>query len=167
MVRIDRHVGAHKDTSSSGAISSLVSYPYDIISGQYFANDTILKIQGHPDHCEILKSIRFDPDSSLCPNLWDVVMLTRFVHDNSPVYTLQEHQCYWFADTIFGVIETFPNGKVVSYERGEVKWKRRQASIGSCGIWPVHRRIPGQISEIWSNFMTEQRNLTQQVRISI
>jgi len=171
-MRIDRHVGAHIDTPSSSpsqALSSL-SYPSGISSNQYHAKDTILRIQGQPDHCKVFETIRFNPDST-SPSFWDVIVLVRVVHDNSPFYTLQARQCYWFADTIFGTLQKwadfYKNGIVVPYEEGEVKRGKRQASIGSCGILPVHRRKPNHIHGIWGKFGNELQDMNRQVRIFI
>ena len=88
VMRIDRHVGEHQDTSSPSFFQALgcLLYPFAISSDQYFAKDTILRIQGHPDHCKVFKTIRFNPDSSSCPSLWDVFVLVRVVHDHSPFF---------------------------------------------------------------------------------
>jgi hypothetical protein len=171
VMRIDRHVGAHKETPSSSFLQALssLSYPSSIGSDRYLARDTILRIQGLPDNCKVFKTITFNPDSSSCPNLWDVVVLVRVVHDNSPFYTLQARQCYWFTDTIFGTLQKwadfFKNGIVESYE--EVKRGRHQASVGKCGIFPVHRRNPDHMDGIWGNLGKELRDMSQQVRIFI
>jgi len=146
-----------------------LSFPSDISSNQYLANDTIIQIQGHPDRCEVLRTITFNGDNSLRPSLWDIVILVLVVHNDSTFYTLHARQCYWFADTIFGALEKWGairnNGMVEPDEKEKVKRGRRRASIGSRGVVPIHRRKPEHIAKIWDNFKKELQVKTQQVRI--
>ncbi|KAF8330115.1 hypothetical protein F5887DRAFT_1181401 [Amanita rubescens] len=152
--------------ASSSEPRSSLSLPSDISSNQYLANDTIIRIQGRPDRCEVLRTITFNGDSSLHPSLWDVVILVLVVHNDSAFYTLHARQCYWFADTIFGTLEKWAaihkNGTVAPDEKEKVKRGRRRASTGSRGVVPVHRRKPEHIDKIWDNFKKERQVMTQQ-----
>lgn len=182
LLRTDRHIGARRHTSSSSCSTSSAfdggsSSPHpesdskassgssDISSNKYLANDTIVRVQGHPDGCEVLKTITFNGDRSSRPSLWDVGILVLVVHNDGPLYTLHARQCYWFADTIFGALEMWENGTVVPDERGKVKRGRRRASIGSRGIVSVHRRKPEHIAKIWDSFKKLLQIMTQQVGI--
>lgn len=194
VLRMDRHVGAHRHTvdvgsssissppssrslssvnekSSKASFSSLhgsISFPSDIISDRYLAKDTISRIQGHPPGYEALRTITFNGDRSLRPSLWDVAILVLVVHKDSPFYNLHARQCYWFADTIFAALEKWAvirkNGTVM---HDEAKQGRRRASTGSRRDVIVHRRKSEKIAKIWDDFEKKLDVMTQQVRICI
>lgn len=186
ILRSDRNVGAPIDTPSSSCTTSYVincglsngskaspplshsfsSYSSDMSSDRYLARDTI-RIERRPRHHEALKTITFRGDRSSRPSLWDVVVLVWLLHNNRPFYNPLLHQCYWFADTIFGILEKWPNGMAVHGEKGKVKQGRRHASIGCYHGTHVHNRNMEVIVKVWDDFEKERQVLTQKVGIFI
>ena len=79
--------------------------PSAMSSNQYLAADTITRISDHPPHSNVLRTITFQDDRAKRPSLWDVMILANVVHNYSATYNLIGHQCYWFADTSFGLLE--------------------------------------------------------------
>ena len=141
--------------------------PSVMSSNQYLAADTITRISGHPPHSDVLRTIMFKDDRAKRPSLWDVMILANVVHHDSDTYTLLGRQCYWFADTIFGLLEqwasTHKNG-IVRPEEKRKRW-RRLASTGRLGVVPVHHRDAVLIGEIWNKFMEERRIMDYQVGV--
>ncbi len=146
---------------------SSLSRPSGISSNQYLAADMVVRIEGHPAHSKVLKTITFTGDRSLRPSLWDVMILTLVVHKDSTAYTILGRQCYWFADTLFGSLEKWTeihqNGTVVYGGKKKTRWGLRQASTGSLGVVTVHRRDPTHIEKIWGDFGKERQAMNQQV----
>jgi len=150
---------------------SSLSRPSGISSNQYLAADMVVRIEGHPAHSKVLKTITFTGDRSLRPSLWDVMILTLVVHKDSTAYTIHGRQCYWFADTLFGTLEKWTeihhNGTVVEGGKKRTRWGLRQASTGSLGVVTVHRRDPAHIEKIWGDFGKEMQAMNQQVSVFI
>jgi hypothetical protein len=149
--------------------NSSLSTPSAISSNQYLAADTITRINGHPSHSRVLRTVTFSGDRSSRPSLWDVMILINVVHKDSTIYTLFGRQCFWFADTIFASLEKW----VGIYEVGSVKanerrkmWGRRRSSTGSLGGVLVHRRDSVHIDMIWDDFMKERHIMNEQVSCS-
>ncbi|KAF8330116.1 hypothetical protein F5887DRAFT_1163131 [Amanita rubescens] len=127
---------------------------------RHFATNMVLRIQGHPAHCQILKTITFSGDRSSHPSLWDVMILTFVVNNDSFFWG---RKCYWFTDTIFGFLEKWAeihkNGRVVM---GKAKWGWSQASTGSLGAVTNHCRELEHITKVWGNFEEKKRTMNQQ-----
>ena len=145
---------------------SPLSVPSAISSNQYLAADTITRINGHPSHSHVLRTVTFSGDLSSRPSLWDVMILINVVHKDSITYTLLGRQCYWFADTIFALLEKWAKvyevGSVKANEKKK-KWGRRQSSTGSLGGVLVHRRDSVHIDKIWDDFTKEKQIMNEQV----
>jgi hypothetical protein len=146
---------------------SPLSVPSAISSNQYLAADTITRINGHPSHSHVLRAVTFHDDRSSCPSLWDIMILVNVVHKDSITYTLLGRQCYWFADTIFALLEKWAEiynvGSVKANEKRKKKWGRRQSSNGSLGGVLVHRRDSVHIDKIWDDFTMERQTMNEQV----
>jgi len=143
-----------------------LSRPSGISSNQYLAADTVIRIEGHPAHSKVLKTITFTGDRSLRPSLWDVMILTLVVHKDSTAYTILDRQCYWFADTLFGTLEKWGkihrNGTAADGGKKKARWGLRQASTGSLGVVTVYRRDPEHIEKIWGDFGKERQAMNEQ-----
>jgi hypothetical protein len=146
---------------------SSISRPSVMSSNQYLAVDTITRISGHPPHSNVLRTITFKGDRAKRPSLWDVMILANVVHNDSATYTLLGRQCYWFADTIFGLLEKWAkiyNSKATTTdEKEKLKWGKHQTSTGNIGVVPVHRRDPIHINKIWDVFTGERETMGKQV----
>jgi len=143
--------------------------PSAMSSNQYLAADTITRINGLPSDSQVLRTITFRGDRSSRPNLWDVMILVNVVHQESTTYKLLERQCYWFADTIFGLLEKWAtiheDGSVSPTEKRRVKWFRGLASTGKLGVVPVYRRDTVHIDKIWDKFAKERHIMDNQVSV--
>jgi hypothetical protein len=139
-----------------------------ISSNQYLAADTITRISGHPSHSKVLRTITFKGDRAKRPNLWDVMILVNVVHNDSATYTLLGRQCYWFADTIFGLLEKWASIHKNEIARPEQKRKRWKglASTGRIGVVPVYSRDTVHIGKIWDKFTKERQIMDNQVGLS-
>lgn len=150
---------------------SSLSRPSGISSNQYLAADTVVRIEGHPAHSKVLRTITFTGDRSLRPSLWDVMILTLVVHKDSTAYTILGRQCYWFADTLFGTLEKWAeinqNGTVADGGKKRARWRLPQASTGSLGVVTVYRRDPAHVEKIWGDFRKERQAMNQQVRFDL
>ncbi|KAF8348677.1 hypothetical protein F5887DRAFT_1071581 [Amanita rubescens] len=142
---------------------SSISRPSAMSSNQYLAADTITRINCHPPHSNVLRTITFKGDRAKRPSIWDVMILASVVHNDSATYTVLGRQCYWFADTIFGLLEKwatiYNNEATTSDEKEKVRRGRRQGSIG---LVPVHRRDPVHINKIWDDFTGERQTMGKQ-----
>jgi len=138
-------------------------------SNQYLAADTVTRINGHPSDSQLLRTITFRGDRSSRPNLWDVMILVSVVHQESTTYKLLGRQCYWFADTIFGLLEKWAsineNGSVGRTEKRRAKWFKGLASTGKLGVVPVYRRDTVHIDEIWDKFTNERHIMDNRVSV--
>ncbi len=141
--------------------------PSAISLNQHLAADTVTMINGHPSGSQVLRTITFRGDRSSRPNLWDVMILANVVHNDSAIYTLLGRQCYWFADTIFGLLEKWAsihkNG-IVRPEEKRKRWKV-QAPTGRVGVVPVYSRDAVRISEIWDKFTKERQIMDYQAGV--
>lgn len=148
---------------------SSLSAPSAISSNQYLAADTITRINGHPSHSRVLRTVTFSGDRSSRPSLWDVMILINVVHEDSTTYTLLGRQCFWFADTIFASLEKWAGiyevGSVKTSERRKT-WGRRRSSTGRLGGVLVYRRDSVHIETIWDYFTKEKQIMNKQVSCS-
>ncbi|KAK2467428.1 hypothetical protein APHAL10511_000663 [Amanita phalloides] len=146
---------------------STMSRPSAFSSDQFLADDRIVRIQGHPKKSEVLRTMTFKGDRARWPSLWDIMILVQVVHDDSTMYKLLGRQCYWFADSMFGLLERWStehkNGTVCADSQRKSKWgKRAQASTGSLGIVPVHRRDDDQMRNLWNSYLKERKSMDAQ-----
>ena len=150
---------------------SSISRPSAMSSNQYLAADTITRIGDHPPRSNVLRTITFKGDRAKRPSLWDVMILANVVHNDSATYTILGRQCYWFADTIFGLLEKwakiYNNEATTTDEKEKPKRGRRQGSTGNLGVVPVHRRDLVHINKIWDDFTEERQTMGEQVGQSL
>ena len=140
--------------------------PFSSESSLYLAVHTITRINGDPPLSKVLRTITFKGDRATHPSLWDVMILANVVHHDSDTFTLLGRQCYWFADTIFGLLEKWASIHKNGIMRPEEKkWRRGLASTGRLGVVPVHHRNTVLIDEIWNKFMEERRIMDCQVGV--
>lgn len=121
----------------------------------------VLRIQGHPDHCQILNTITFSGDPSLRPSLWDVIILNYVVHNDS----LLEPQCSSFAYIVFDFLKGWAaihrNGIVD--RKGIADFGLTRRSTGSLGAVTVNRHNVEHVEKIWRNFEEKKQAMNQQV----
>ena len=150
---------------------SSLSRPSGISSNLYLAADTITRINGHPTHSQVLRTVTFSGDRSSRPSLGDIMALLQVIHQGSTTYTLLGRQCYWFADTIFGSLEKWAasheNGIVIAGGKRKAGWWRGLSSTGTLGVVPVYRRDAALIEEIWEHFMKERHVMSKKVSVFI
>jgi hypothetical protein len=150
---------------------SSLSRPSGISSNLYLAADTITRINGHPTHSQVLRTVTFSGDRSLRPGLGDLMALLQVIHQESTTYTLLGRQCYWFADTIFGSLEKWAasreNGIVTAGGKRKAGWWRGLSSTGTLGVVSVYRRDAALIEEIWEGFMKERHAMSKKVSVFI
>ncbi|KAF8348676.1 hypothetical protein F5887DRAFT_951379 [Amanita rubescens] len=94
------------------------------------------------------------------------MILVNVVHNDSATYTLLGRQCYWFADTIFGLLEKwakiYNNNATTTDEKEKLKRGKHQFLTGNIGVVPVHRRDPIHINKIWDVFTGERQTMGKQ-----
>ena len=148
---------------------SSLSRPSGISSNLYLAADTINRINGHPTHSQVLRTVTFSGDRSFRPSLGDLMALLQVIHQGSTTYTLFRRQCYWFADTIFGSLEKWAmsheNGIVTAGGKRKAGWWSGLSSTGTLGVVPVYRRDVALIEEIWHGFMKERQVMSKKVSV--
>ncbi len=140
------------------------SSPYQVV------RDTITRINGHPPHSNVLRTITFKGDRAKRPSLWDVMILANVVHNDSTIYTLMGRQSHWFADTIFGLLEkwaTIYNNEATTTDEKEKLKRRARGRQGSIGLVPVHRRDPVHVNKIWDDFTREKQTMGKQVSLRL
>ncbi|KAF8345110.1 hypothetical protein F5887DRAFT_1074758 [Amanita rubescens] len=87
------------------------------------------------------------------------MILVNVVNNDNATYTLLGRQCYWFADTIFGLVEKWASihkNEIVRPEQKRKRWKGL-ASTGRIGVVPVYSRDTIHIGEIWDKFTKERQ----------
>src|SRR6266550_4200614 len=149
---------------------SSISRPSAMSSNQYLAADTITRISSRPPHSNVLRTITFKGDRAKRPSLWDVMILASVVHNDSTNYTLLGRQCYWFADTIFGLLEkwaTIYNNEATTTDEKDKLKRRARGRQGSIGLVPVHRRDPVHVNKIWDDFTRERQTIGKQVSLRL
>ena len=122
---------------SSSSIGSIIMYPAllvdycvcrmsNIASHERWARDTVFNITKLPPNCYELKTVEYVGSSSSWPSLWDLVHTVEFVHKQCDNYHTMDAQCYWFADTIMGILEDWGKDTRVTSHHG---WKGIRSKV--------------------------------------
>ncbi|PFH46591.1 hypothetical protein AMATHDRAFT_7632, partial [Amanita thiersii Skay4041] len=89
-------------------------------TGSYWAKDNIKDVtnkcngDGELKNRTAVKSFEYkDGPSFLRPSFWDLVHIVQFVHFESENYKLLDAQCYWYADTVTGILESWVDAESV------------------------------------------------------
>lgn len=146
---------------SSGSVSrtkSESSLSLGVSSNRALAHDTVCRLEALPSDT-MAKSITFSDDLARRPCLWDVMILTSTVHKEKAIYKLlKDQQCYWFADTIFYILEHWAE----KHKNGEIKLEKNAKWLGTFFHRRIYERPSGELS-IWNKFLDDKREKDLQV----
>ncbi|PFH46245.1 hypothetical protein AMATHDRAFT_8050 [Amanita thiersii Skay4041] len=110
--------------SSLSSYERFIDYCKCLVSslrtGSYWAKDNIKNVtnkcngDGELKDRTALKSFEYkDEPSFLGPSLWDLAHIVQFVHFEGENYKLLDAQCYWYADTVTGILESWVDAEGV------------------------------------------------------
>ncbi|KAF8633883.1 hypothetical protein AX15_001189 [Amanita polypyramis BW_CC] len=137
-----------------------------ISSGKHYAEDTIMSIDRLPSSskAKAVKSINYKCSANESPSLWDLMILIIAMQEYSKVYKLLERQCFWHADTICAILETWPKDfRGVKVERLTYsKWYFTYSNTPCSGRakgFVVYRRKDEVVKEVLTTFRENKEKL--------
>ncbi|KAF8624653.1 hypothetical protein AX17_006984 [Amanita inopinata Kibby_2008] len=147
--------------SSSSSIGSAIFYPERFIelcrcfisnikSSSFWARDTIVRLDKLPkeDHANKVRTVEYNCSPSQLPSLWDLVHVVQFVNQKCDKYSLFDAQCYWYADTVSGILESWCAPEEVRITRPSILDKKfPYPSPGTNLHIVVHTRDEKMIAE--------------------
>ncbi|KAF8628849.1 hypothetical protein AX17_005909 [Amanita inopinata Kibby_2008] len=156
-----------KSSSSStwSSIGSLLHHPEELIhhckcllshirSTRHWARDTIVRIQKPPleKDSHLLRTVEYSGSPAQLPSLWDLVHLVQAVNQQCEEYRLLDAQCYWYADTVSGILESWcaPDDVHITSHHGWQGVKSKKLIIPAPGTYRhivVHTRDGEKIEE--------------------
>ena len=152
----------HSTPSPSSSMESIFMHPAQIVdycvcllsnissSSRHWARDTINQIYEVPEDTYQMTIIDFAHASSPMPSLWDLVHLVQFVNDQRDEYSIVDAQCYWYADMVSGILESWCPDATIVRHHGWKGTKQKELSIpapGTCKGVSIHKRDPELLSQ--------------------
>jgi hypothetical protein len=125
--------------------------PSQMVSSLIPAHDMI-RIQGSRSSsltrdfipCDRLATLSFGQR----PTLLHLTAVLGVVHQHAPYYDLYNHQCYWFADTIWGILSSTCYQPIL---KPETKWTKR----GKYSLAPVGKDSLGEIEQEYQDALAK------------
>ena len=170
-IRLDRSaedLDPEESSSAKMAISNGSSQSLLAISSNPAASDMVKTIAGWPSETCIGK---LDCENLPEPiTLLDFALAAEVVHNDSEKYKLLSRQCYWYADTVSAVLETyFPQIKKIKIKIQYTKNgedERHDKKSGKFMKIHVHKREQADVDRIVENFRERKATVTALVCFS-
>ncbi|KAM6503562.1 hypothetical protein JOM56_000505 [Amanita muscaria] len=141
--------------------------PSVISSNRHVAADTVTSINSFPKKARIIRTIDFtSAERSQRPSLWDLMIISHVVHQDSIAYDLLDRQCFWFADTISAILEKWSETcKGASVKQTNAtraySFTNSYASSGSVKGFSIHQRNLGDVNKIWAQFLMQREEMNK------
>ena len=150
---------------------SSISRLSTVSSGRHYAADTMMRIDSLPSSSEAIpvKSITYSCKPEELASLWDLMILTNVVHEYSKTYQLLERQCFWYADTICALLETWPKDyrQVKVEQLAHKKWYAANSNLAYSGRTKgivVYRRKDEVVGQVLAAFKARKEEFDKAVR---
>ncbi|PFH45466.1 hypothetical protein AMATHDRAFT_44104 [Amanita thiersii Skay4041] len=165
----DSNVSSSRSSASSKSrISDYCKcFISSIPTGSFWAEDKITEVtnkydsNGKLDGRAPVKTFEYTQPELLGPSLWDLTYIVQVVNSEGEQYKLFDAQCYWFADSITGILESWVDPQYLittthAQQRIRMSFRLRRTSsslserIGYCKLVPVYTRDEGRLAGMFA-----------------